>query len=97
MLLAPNVGEEEPSHIGESGNRRLLIAHVIGPEVNHEEFHEVILYSLLKPSDWWIEMYFYPILYGLSDHVLVQRWKEFTAETIIFLPRMKPRTRRFTK
>ena len=72
MLLAPNVGENEPSNVREGWNFGLLLLCVIGPDIGDHEFHVVgVITFRVEPCDWEIGMYFNPLLHGFSKHVFI--------------------------
>ena len=41
MLLAPDIREDEPSHVCESRNLRKLVFGVVRPDVCHKQLHHV--------------------------------------------------------
>ena len=41
MLLRPNVGKDESSHVGKSRNLRTLMVTVVRPDISHKKTHHV--------------------------------------------------------
>jgi len=72
MLVAPNVGEEEPADVRESRNPGRLVPGVVSPDKGNKHIHEIGVFSIRGDTcDWKEKVHFDPAFDGLSQHVLV--------------------------
>ena len=73
MLVAPNVGEEEPPHVRHRGHLRFLVLGVITPHEDHHLLHKVVVHAgLVGSPDGENEVVCYPMLHRIPQNVFVE-------------------------
>ena len=77
MLVAPDVGEDEPTHVRESRYNWSVVQGVVTPDKGNKVFHHVHVFVVLRgfSSDWKKKVQLYPSLQCFPEHVLVQSWQ----------------------
>ena len=77
MLLAPDIREDEPSHVCESRNLRTLVFGVVRPDVCHKQLHYVEVLVVLTrhvACDWQVKVDLDPAFDRVPQDGLVESW-----------------------
>ena len=79
MLVAPDVGEDKPTHVRESRYDWTVVQGVVTPDKGNKVVHHVHMFVVLwaYSSNWKKKAQLYPSLQCFPENVLMQSWDEF--------------------